>query len=130
MKKVVYNVDKFTDFAGKVREVVLCAVSTDEMGFGKELRLGVSVQNPHDNIVNTELAKTIALGKAMKDKSCAGILMVILNDGMINAKVVDALLEQEMEYFKTNPGKYIKGYNKDKELFKTNPDLYAKKFNL
>lgn len=122
MSKISYKIDKFTDFSGKSREVIFCAVSVDEFSEYKSLRVGVSVQNVKDEI-NTELGKKIAFGKAMKDKSCCGIL-ASSNKGMINAKVVEALLEQEMDYFKLNPGKYLAGYNKDRDLFKKDSVLY------
>ena len=70
----------------------------------------------------------IAEGKARKEKSRVGTLLST-SKGMINTKVVEALLEQELEYFKQNPGVYIKGYNRDKELFSKSPELYYKKFD-
>lgn len=132
MERTSYKIDKFIDFAGFEREFVMCAVSTDQISyFGeKHLRLGISVQNPRDVVVNTELSKVIAKGKALKDKSCIGSIKVEWNDGMINNRVVNALLEQESEYFKMNPGKYLAGYNKDKELFLKDSKLYISKFNL
>lgn len=127
--KVVFALGSFTDYAGEEREVVMAAVSSEIEGevtstpidsfvvsqeeIVKELRLGVSVRRPND-VNDIELAKTIAVGKAMKDKSCAG-KMFVTNKGFINTYVVSAFLEQEMEYFKNNPGKYLAGYDKDKK---------------
>ena len=95
----------------------------------KVLRLGISVQNPADKKSNSELGKTIALGKAKKDKSCFGKIYST-NSGFINQKMVEALLDQEFEYFKNSPHVYIKGYKKDKELFEKNPNSYYDKYNL
>lgn len=147
MERIVYKVDYFTDFTGDKRQVIMAAVSsekdilaiediTSENNFShwfnedqivKEVRLGVSVQNPRDEN-NVELGKIIAAGKARKDKSCFGKLFST-DKGFINHKLIDAFLDQEMEYFKQNPGKYIKGYNKDKELYEYDPVLYSYKFD-
>jgi len=132
MSKITYKIDKFTDFSGYTREFIFCAVSIENIDSKddmKVLRIGVSVQNPKDAEIDTELGKRISYGKAMKNKSCCGII-VSNNKGMINTKVVNALLEQEAEYFKINPGKYLKGYNKDRELYNSNSDLYYDKMGL
>ena len=44
--------------------------------------------------------------------------------------MVEALLEQELEYFKNAPHLYIKGYEKDKKLFNSSPSTYYSKFKL
>lgn len=143
MEKVVHKIDTFVDFTGKTRQVIMAAVSAEINGYTsvsnghwmdytdviKEVRLGVSVQSPADREENTELGKIIAIGKAKKDKSCRGKLFST-DKGFINTKLVSAFLDQEMEYFKQNPGKYIKGYDKDKELWKNYPFMYAHKYNL
>lgn len=144
MERIVFKIDFFTDFTGKIRQVVMAAVSNEKKLTAfmydqnterfttdfiiKEASLGISVQNPSDNVVNPELGKIIAVGKAKKEKSCFGKLMST-DKGFINHKLVEAWLDQEMEYFKQNPGKYIAGYNKDRELFEKDPNLYFKKFN-
>lgn len=136
-KRVVFKVGKFVDFTGKEREVVFAAVSqeledttadtwTTCEDLFKEVRIGISVQNPKDDVVNTELGKIIAEGKALKEKSCFGKLFAT-DKGFINKTVVDALLSQEVDYFKQNPGKYLAGYNKDKELYRTDPLAYFSK---
>lgn len=142
MKKV-FKIDSFVDFSGKSRQVIMAAISQEIINdsyyiinydqataelFPKVLRLGVAVQNPKDEVVNTELGKVIAEGKALKDKSCIGKLYST-DKGFINNLVVNALLDQEMDFFKQNPGKYIKGYNKDKELYTKYPILYLEKIN-
>lgn len=128
--KVVFKSDVFTDFTGKVRQVVFCAITknVDFLDVKKELYLGVSVQNPADEVCDIELGKKIAEGKARKSKSRIGELYSS-NSGMINTKVVGALLEQELEFFQQNPGVYLKGYNRDKKLFETSPEEYHKKFS-
>jgi len=144
--KVVFKSGEFTDFSGKVRQVTFCAVSIEEDSFVntvadtllesgvipldlvvKKIVLGVSVQNPGDTEVNPELAKIISEGKARKFKSSLGALYST-NKGMINYRVVEALLEQELDFFSQNPGNYIAGYNKDKALYNENPKAYYDKY--
>lgn len=146
--KVVFKSGEFTDFTGKVRQVTFCAVSIEEDCVVtpiadlllnvpevtsdltvKKIVLGVSVQNPGDNEVNLELAKTIAEGKARKFKSSLGALYST-NKGMINYRVVEALLEQELDFFSQNPGNYIAGYNKDKALYNEMPAAYFAKYKI
>ena len=158
MERVVYKVGKFTDFAGIDRQVVFCAVSQDinsiivegvgideveEIENGdftslldctvvegaKVLRIGLSVQNPQDERADETLGKTIALGKAKKDKSCVSKIFST-SKGLINLPMVTATLDQELKYFQSNPGVYIKGYNKDKELFENNPNKYCEKYGI
>lgn len=126
--KVVFKVDEFTDFAGAKRFVTMCAVSTIDESDTKILLLGVAVQNPSDlDNPNLVLSKTIAEGKARRN----GFGMLIASSkGLINKPVVDALLGQEMKYFKQNPGKYLAGYDKDKELFEINPERYKEKYDV
>ncbi len=124
-EKVVYKVDNFVDFRGETRQFIFAAVSVNTVEtititddddieqMQKVVRLGVSVQKSGD-ILDTELGKKIAYGKAMKDKSCVGKLYAT-DKGMINSRLVEALLEQEAEYFKNRPGKYLAGYDKDME---------------
>ena len=136
--KTIFKEDTFVDFKGKSRQVIMCAASVDVDGVcinnlytsnrkdyetTKNVRIGVAIQREGD-IPNSELGRKIALGKALKDKTCLAILFST-SKGMINKKVVNALLEQEIEYFKQNPGNYISGYNKDKEKYlkSTNSDF-------
>ena len=141
MKKV-FKLGSFIDFAGLERQVTFAAVSQElkecvgatfneeiMQNFNwlvKEVRLGVAVQSPKDLVPNVELSKIIAEGKAIKEKSCIGKLYST-EKGFINGTVVQALLDQELAFFKQNPGKYIKGYNKDKALFESDEDAYYNK---
>lgn len=144
--KVVFKSGEFIDFTGVSRNVTFCAVSILEDSIVtsivdlllnvpevssdlsvKKIVLGVAVQNPGDIVPNMDLSKIIAEGKARKFKSSLGALYST-SKGMINYKVVEALLEQELEFFKQNPGNYIAGYNKDKALYKENPESYYDKY--
>lgn len=126
MKRVEYIVDTFTDYAGIERHFVMAAVSIhNEAGIvihedheyidndDKVLSIGVSVCRPNDTF-NEELGRRIAEGKATKYRDHA---LYTTDAGLINDKVVKALLEQEAEYFKANPGRYLAGYDNDARKF-------------
>lgn len=126
MKKVEYIVDFFKDFTGKERPFVMAAVSLrgksvvyiEEDGEPidndmKVLSIGVSVCRPSDTFSET-LGKTIAEGKAMKYRNHA---LYTTDAGLINETMVKALLKQEAEYFKMNPGRYLAGYDRDAEKY-------------
>ena len=129
MEKVVFKLGKFKDFKNEEREVIFCAVSQDltkdyvyisgaYSDIPKVLRIGLSIRRS-DDIFDEELGKLIALGKTKKDKTCVGKLYST-DKGLINATMVEALLEQELKYFQQNPGKYIKGYDQQKEKYLIN----------
>lgn len=130
--KECYHIDKFIDNNGIEREFILAAVSIDlrkqksvlysesVIAFDegdsaycmeKVLCIGIAVRRPEDKF-NEELGMKIAKGKALKvlgnpDK---GKLIFASDAGLINTKMVQALLEQEALYFKRDPRCYIKGY--------------------
>lgn len=122
MKKVEYIVDSFKDYTGAERQFVMAAVSLHGEQFiyieeddepvdndEKILSIGVSVCRPTDEF-NEELGKRIAEGKATKYRDHA---LYAVDAGLINEVMVKALLKQEAEYFKVNPGRYLAGYDKD-----------------
>lgn len=126
MKKVEYIVDSFKDFTGEERKFVMAAVSLhgepdiyieedgDIIDNGeKVLSIGVSVCRPDDEF-NETLGKTIAEGKATKYRNHA---LYAVDAGLINETMVKALLQQEAEYFKVNPGRYLAGYDRDAEKY-------------
>lgn len=141
MKEKVASITKtFTDYEGNVRNFTIAAVSSvleeptivmdvnkaigeiygektelEFDGIQKALYLGVSVQRPNDDF-DLELGVKIAIGKAVKEKSRFATLYST-DLGLINSKMVAALLEQEAEFFISNPGKYLAGYNKDKAKY-------------
>lgn len=135
--KTEFIIDKFIDYTGKEREFIIAAVSVpvpdcevaiipdavnghkgdcyieyDDkvIDCEKLLLLGVSVRHEEDKY-SEEIGKTIAVGKALKYK---GKQIVASSSGLINTIMVKALLQQEAEYFKRDPGSYIAGYNKRK----------------
>lgn len=128
MKKVEYIVDSFKDFTGEERQFVMAAVSIEvcieEDGDitdndMKVLSIGVSVCRPDDEF-NETLGKTIAEGKATKYRNHA---LYAVDAGLINETMVKALLQQEAEYFKVNPGRYLAGYDRDAEKYRRSSKL-------
>jgi len=116
MKKVEYIVDSFKDFTGEERKFVMAAVSLhgepevyieeDDEPIDNDMKvlsIGVSVCRPDDEF-NETLGKTIAEGKATKYRNHA---LYAVDAGLINETMVKALLQQEAEYFKVNPGRYL-----------------------
>lgn len=131
-KRIAYKVEEFIDYTGKTRKFVMTAVSiipdeycalietkdkerifniTNE--FSKILSIGVSVCRPNDEF-DVNLGIDIAVGKAIKNTDHR---LYSNDEGLINNLMVNALLEQECKYFKSNPGRYLKGYDKDMEKF-------------
>lgn len=130
--KTNYHIDKFIDNNGIEREFILAAVSLDVKKddldvisvvlFGdpsiftpvsKVLCLGIAVRRPEDKY-NEELGMRIAEGKALKvlTNPSKGKLITVSDSGLVNTKMVQALLEQEALYFKRDPRSYIANYGK------------------
>lgn len=127
-----YIIDTFVDYAGVERRFIMAAISIDVSdtlcaamtnledeycveSINKCLALGLAICDPKDEF-NEEIGKRIAKGKALSTKSRISTLYSS-DKGLINSSVVKAVLKQESEYLKHNPGKYIKRYDKDKETF-------------
>ena len=125
MNKVQYISGTFTDFKGQERKFVMAAVSIITEGAFIDLddiyetpapkcvSIGVSVCLPQDKF-DEELGKKIAYGKAMKSIEHR---LYVTDEGLINTVMVNGLLEQESEYFKKYPGRYIHGYNEYKARY-------------
>lgn len=78
----------------------------------KVLHLGVAICNPTEEFDERKgIEKAIARARNSKPA------LYSTNLGTINGKVVKALLEQECEFLKQNPGKYIKGYDESRKTY-------------
>lgn len=75
----------------------------------KMLSIGVAVRCVRDE--DKGLGERIAYGKAV---TLLNRTLFVSHPGMINTKMVRALLEQEAEHFAKDPGSYLTGYNADK----------------
>ena len=108
MKKEVIDkrVGSFVDFTGKERKFIIVAVSSSTEVYKRMISIGVSVCHADDKF-DEQVGTNIAIRNAKKSnlKFYASVA------GMVNTKVVSALLDQEMEYFINNPASHIPGYN-------------------
>ena len=84
----------------------------------KGLHIGISVCNPVD-----EFNESIGKAKAIARARMSDPVLVVKNSGLINTKVVKALLEQESEYLKDNPELFIKGYKESKARYERNHQM-------
>lgn len=84
---------------------------------GKVLKLGVTICNPDDEF-NDKVGYNKALARARNSKPV--LYANVDNLGVINNHVVTALLQQEANYLKENPAKYIKGYKENEEKYYNN----------
>lgn len=130
--KTNFHIDKFIDNKGIEREFIIAAVSLDvnkddldpiavtffgDSSFftsvAKVLCLGIAVKRPEDEF-DEKLGMRIAEGKALKvlTNPSKGKLITVSDSGLINTKMVQALLEQEALYFKRDPRSYIAGYGR------------------
>ena len=113
--------DSFRDYAGEEHQFILAAVSSipddyissdDPFGIEKVLKIGLAICNPSDKF-DEKIGACTAIGRA---KESNPVLYSALS-GVINTKMVRALLEQEAEYIKNNPERYIAGYEEAKERY-------------
>lgn len=82
---------------------------------GKVVKLGIAICNPDDEY-NNKIGYNKALSRA---RNSTPVLYANINNlGIINTKVIEALLQQEAKYLKENPAKYIKGYKEAEEKWK------------
>lgn len=136
-ERVEYRIDSFTDYANIERKFIMAAVSQEvdavitdsdvvHCDGVKKLSIGVAICNPEDEF-NEEVGKTIALGKARKGNKHA---FYSTDPGLINRGVVNALLDQEVAFFKQCPGKYIAGYNTAKEVYELDSRMVEVELNL
>lgn len=83
----------------------------------KILSVGISICNPGSETTkgdeyNRFRGEKQAQGRAIKLRDDTAVRVVaVTKSGMLNDKVVDAILEDTVENIKNNPGQFIKGYN-------------------
>lgn len=132
-----YLIDSFVDFKGETRKVVVCALSQtpvktdgDDLmvvwsngedvdhnadiyhNVMRTLALGVAICCPTDvKAFSEEVGKKIALNRAEQ----AVPKLVALEPGVINTTLVKGFLQQEMDFIKRCPEKFIKGYEEAKK---------------
>ena len=118
-EKIVTVKSEFVDFKGQIHKFIIAAVSAevdaaidiyngedvDYADAMKAVKLGVAVCNPVDEY-DEEKGTMIAINKARNSVDYA---LYATLPGMINTKVVDALVAQEVEFIKNNPDRVIPG---------------------
>ena len=115
--RVYYKSDSLVDFKGNERKFTVAAVTeTIEADFFDEddyysTSFGLSVIRDTDlDNYDEALAKTIALGKAKKDKTIIGNIATY--DKILTKKsIIEAYLDAFVTKIKQDPGEYIAGYN-------------------
>jgi hypothetical protein len=136
--KTVFRKGTFEDYAGVKRPYVFAAVSTqlssEEVSIEgapfplKAVGVGFSIVHPSDlnrtkkktvkgveievPVYDEKIGEQIAVGKAVASNNLH--VLYTAAQGMINTKVVQALLEQEEAHFLTNPKDYIANYERDR----------------
>lgn len=133
-----FKVGQFTDFEGKERKFIVCALSyspingddykmrigwddwgSDEFNpvadVNRVVSIGVSICNPVDEF-DVEIGKRIAQNKAEKDE-CAIAQIYTPTNGIINLNLVDALLADQVNYVSKYPEKIFKGYASAKKRY-------------
>lgn len=125
--------DSFLDYAGKEHHFTLAAISEmpdnytlseDSFGIEKVLKIGLAICNP-DDVFDEKVGACTAIGRAKKSEP----VLYSTIPGLINTKMVQALLEQEAEYIKNNPEQYIAGYNEAKERWEKRKQIEELKSN-
>lgn len=133
-KRTEFYEGTFIDFKGEEREYTIAAVScsideNDESASDtevKQLRLGIAVRREGD-----EYSRGIGMAEAER-KAMENPFTVLRADtaGIINQPMVEAILEQEAEFFEINPGKYLASYNKDKKEYFADLEMDERRKNL
>lgn len=124
----------FIDYKGDEREYTICALSCpieegDDSASDtevKQLRLGIAVRRDGDEYVRG-IGMTEAERKAKENP-----FTILRADtcGVINSTMVQAVLEQEAEFFERNPGKYLAAYKADAERYFFELELEEKRQSL
>ena len=118
--------DKFVDYAGKEHQFVIAGVKIPLAGEVEDpddpdciclvnyaLGIGVAICNPVDEF-DGKIGALKALGRAYKQAP----IIYAQYSGQLGESVINAVLQQEIDYIKHHPEKYIGGYldAKDKYL--------------
>lgn len=139
--KVELLKDQFTDYLGKTHHFIIAGVSvtyddslevltakgvqSDFWGYiDKGLHIGIAICNPNDKY-DEKLGVRMAIGRAKQSNAA----IYVTDLGYINTKMVRALLTQEAEYLKSNPGKYITGYSESEKRYQKRKDMEVMKEN-
>lgn len=132
--------DSFIDYAGIERKFIVVAVASKTGPLTKTFGIGFSICNPVDEF-NEEIGKQIAINKALnKDNKLTAYVNC---NGFLTPRIIDTIVDQEIEYFKNKPSAHIPGYfemqekyeketahaNKLQELIQNHNDVIANILN-
>lgn len=127
-QKSYYLVDSFIDNVNKTHHFVVCGVLTESivtpgqypLEVLKHLAIGVSISKP-DVEFEDALGKNIAYNRAIKPKSRIGEL-VSSNINMLTEKMILAIIQNEVNYIKENPVKFMQMLGRKKANYKPVPE--------
>ena len=148
----IYKVDSFTDFAGKERKFVACALSESPLNADLSLTvgwvdsynhlqtnqslchniyrivtIGIAVCNPEDTF-NEDKGKSIARNKAANMEGLPRIY--VDSKGIITQELVETFLNQQIQFFKEHPETVIIGYDEAKKKYEDSKKLELEVANL
>ena len=84
----------------------------------KVIRLGISICNPSDSF-DEQIGVRKAVARARSNEP----VIYATHPGVINTRMVKALLEQEAEYFRNNPENFINGYAESRDRYLKNKEM-------
>lgn len=116
IKFVDYRRDSFVDYAGQTHIIVVCGIVTELVDGDSSYRslcIGVAMCNPIDKN-KVQLGEQIAYGKALK---CRDGNALVGRPGLLNKKLVAAILDNEAEHVKQCPWQYSKAYKAAEEKY-------------
>lgn len=144
--------DSFVDYAGKIHHFIIAAVSkefdpcivinTKDIDNAQNIQefidifkdpisvvckgvsIGISICNPED-----EFNEKTGICKAVGRANQADIALYATIDGYINTTLIKAFLQQEAEYLKKYPEKFIIGYEEAKARYLKNKSMEEMKDN-
>lgn len=131
MTKEIVKSDKIVDFAGNEHHFVIAVVKVP-LKNGKDnypvvidasngyvsgetrtgLKVGIAICNPTDKF-SDDMGRTKALGRAYK----ANPSLFSIYSGQISDDLMNMYINQEIQYIKDNPERFIKGYNEAKDRY-------------
>ena len=123
-EKVYFRNSSFIDFKGQERQFVLCGIRFKEeveadpwndSYIAYSVVFGISVCKPEDEF-DLDLGRNIAKGRAKKgyeEDECD----ITSNMNYFTETIMNTLMDQEVEFIKGCPSKYLAGYDKQERKF-------------
>ena len=107
-ERVEYRVDSFVDFTGMERKFVMVALSQEVCA-----EIDPDTENWDEDALLSDKCLSIGVSVCQLHNHA----LYSTDPGLINRGVVNALLDQEVAFFKQCPGKYLKGYDTAKAIY-------------